>query len=245
MTSDPSVAERNRAGRAGLHAAGLWTLIEFGVRDVGLVTSVVLAKLTGRSLGIGGIMTASVLLLGPAMLILAVVFLRLIRKKGFSWEALGYRPLRSSFLPGLIAATLAWGLNRGTHGLTEYLFGTAEGDLHTLAMKGTGLPVLIVGLLPANGVLGPMVEELAWRGYIQTHLTQGWGVRIGIVATALLFALKHVVVDLSYYRIITLVVGGFTYGIVGHRWGVTASTILHVMGNSAATSEAILEILRK
>ncbi len=244
MTSDPSAAERNRAVRAGVSAAGLWVLIEFGVRDVGLVTSVLLAKLSGRSLGIGGLMTANILLLGPAMLILAGTFLRLIRKGGLNWEALGYRPLRSSLLPGLIAATLTWGLNHGTGHLTGYFFGTAEADQFIQGMKAAGLPVVIVGLLPSNGVLGPMVEELAWRGYIQTHLIRGWGVRRGIVATALLFALKHVVVDLSLWRIISLVVNGLTYGIVGYRWGTTASTILHVLGNSAATLE-ILEILQE
>ncbi len=242
MNADPSREERIRAGRAGLRAVGLWILIEFGVRDVGLAISVLVSMLTRRSLGRGGIMTANILLLGPAMLTLTVAFLRLIRREGLSWEALGYRPLRSSFLPGLIAATLAWGLNRGTGHLTRYFFGTAEGDQFIQGMKAAGLPVVIAGLLPSNGALGPIVEELAWRGYIQTHLIRGWGPRRGIVATALLFALKHVVVDLSFWRIISLVVAGLTYGIVGRRWGTTASTILHMLGNSAATVEAILKI---
>ncbi len=244
MHTDPSPAERARAARAGLAAAGLWLLIEFGIRDIAYIAIFARTIASGKTPDLRKSAIFSFMLLWPAMLALGLVFLRLSRRRGLSWSALGYRSWRMSILPGVLAAALAWGLIRGTSDLTEALFGTGMVDQFVAEAKAGGFYAMVLALLPANGVLGPVVEELAWRGYIQTCLIQGWGPRTGIAVTALLFALKHTIVDLSFYRIISLVVGGFVYGIVGYRWGTSASTVVHVLGNTEATIEVMLEIWR-
>lgn len=242
MSANQSASERVRAIRVGLTGAGLWLLIEFGIRDIGLVAILGLALITGRQLDLGQLMIGNIVLLWPAMLVAGLVFLRIIRQRGLTSGSLGYRPWRSAILPGLIAAAIAWGLIYAIHDLSEHVFGTRDVDQFMQAEKAAGLPIMIVGLLPANGVFGPVVEELAWRGYIQPHLIRGWGPRVGIAVTALLFALKHVIVDLSYSRVFALLPGSFLLGVVGYRWGTSASTIAHVVLNSLATVSAILEI---
>lgn len=242
LGASASAAERQRLIRAGLWTAGLWVLIEFSVRDLMLIATVGVALHSGNRLQPGALMVLSFGLLWPAMLILGLVFLRRIQREGLSWAALGYRSWRSAILPGLIGAIVLLGLSFVEDSMTHKLFGTELDDRFTEMTKAAGLRPRIFLLLPANGVLAPMVEELAWRGYIQTRLIRGWGPSTGIAVTAALFALKHVIVDFSFHRIISLVPGGLLLGVVGYRCGTSASTVLHVLANFTATLGAILEI---
>lgn len=247
MNGDPAMArrsrvERDRAVRAGLFAAGLWILIEFGGRDVVERGIVELVQRSGRHLGPGEFFAIGVLLTGPTLLVLGLIFLRLIRKAHLPWTALGYRPWRAAIIPAVIALVLDGVVGLGTSRVTVSLFGTRTTARFFDAMRAAGLPVAVYGLLPVNGLLGPVVEELVWRGYIQTHLVRGWGPATGIVVTAVLFALKHVIVDLSFFRIVSLLAGGLLLGILGYRWGTSASTVFHVLLNSTATLSVILEI---
>lgn len=242
MKADPSRAERTKTVRTGLSAAGLWVLIEFGARSVVKLGIISLARSSGRNLGSGELFTLSVLFLGPVLLVLGLVFLRLIRKAHLAWTALGYRPWGAAIRPGVIALVLSRVLSVGASRIAASLFGTRETEQFLDAMKSAGLPLAIYALLPVNGVLAPVVEELAWRGYIQMHLVRGWGPATGIVMAAVLFVLKHVIVDLSFSRIVSLLAIGFLLGLLGYRWGTSASTVFHVLLNTIATLGVILEI---
>lgn len=228
--------------RAGLGAAVRWSLIEFSVRDLILIAIAGLVLHFGNRLRPGELMILNYGLLWPAMLILGLVFLRRIQREGLTWAALGYGSWRSAILPGLIGAIVALGLAFVEDPMTHKLFGTESADQFMEMRRAAGLPVGIFLLLPANGVLAPVVEELAWRGYIQTRLIRGWGSCTGIAVTVLLFALNHVVVDASFHRILGLLTGGLVLGVVGYRWGTSASTVSHVLMNSAATLIALFEI---
>ncbi|WP_129116232.1 CPBP family intramembrane glutamic endopeptidase [Halegenticoccus tardaugens] len=63
--------------------------------------------------------------------------------------------------------------------------------------KPTTVVVWRMSILVVNGVVVPITEELAWRGVIQTALTDTYGTTIAIVVTATAFVLKHLFVDLS------------------------------------------------
>ncbi|MGQ0568679.1 MAG: lysostaphin resistance A-like protein [Armatimonadota bacterium] len=242
MAPDSSDVVRRRAVRSGLGAAVRWTLIDFSVRDLILFAIAGLALHSGNRLQPGELIILSYGLFWPAMLILGLVFLRRIQREGLPWAALGYGPWRWAILPGLIGAIIVLGLSFVEHPITHKLFGTESADQSMEMRRAAGLPAGIFLLLPANGVLAPVVEELAWRGYIQTRLIRGWGSRTGIAATVLLFALNHVVVDASFHRIVILLTGGLVLGVVGHRWGTSASTVTHVLMNSAATLIALFEL---
>lgn len=240
VTTDPSPVGRRRVVRAGLSGAGLWVLIEFAART-GLGWAVLrLARLVGRGPGLGETYLLSAALMWPAVIILGIVFYRRVRREGLTWAELGYRSGRSAITAGLIAGAVFLGLGVVSY-IDAYLFGRGEAERYKQAMLAAG-PVAELILLPVNGILGPAVEELAWRGYVQTHLVWGWGPRTGIVVTSLLFAAKHNLVDLSLGRSIGLLVGALLLGIVGYRWGTVASTIAHVVANFISTLALLLDV---
>jgi membrane protease YdiL (CAAX protease family) len=82
--------------------------------------------------------------------------------------------------------------------------------------------------------LGPIVEELLFRGFLQPVLTDSLGVFPGILATSLLFGGMHLMQNAFIWQsgvLITLV--GFVLGTVRHVSGSTrASAIVHISYNS-------------
>ena len=82
--------------------------------------------------------------------------------------------------------------------------------------------------------LGPVIEELLFRGFLQPLLTSAIGVFPGIVATSVLFGALHLGQNDFIWQsgvLITLV--GFVLGTVRHLTGSTkASTIVHMAYNS-------------
>jgi hypothetical protein len=61
-----------------------------------------------------------------------------------------------------------------------------------LPLFGEGLAGLAVALLLGAGV-APVAEEVFFRGYLYTGLRERWGLGWGLVASALLFAVVHLV----------------------------------------------------
>jgi UDP-N-acetylmuramyl pentapeptide phosphotransferase/UDP-N-acetylglucosamine-1-phosphate transferase len=75
----------------------------------------------------------------------------------------------------------------------------------------------------------------------------GVGVVPGLLVTAVLFSLKHAVVDASLGRLLALSVGGLALGVVAlrassnadGRGGWQTSTVSHAVANIATTSLAL------
>lgn len=101
---------------------------------------------------------------------------------------------------------------------------------------------VLVLFFVGNGIVVPITEELAWRGVIQTSLTEASGTTVAVVVTALAFVLKHLLVDLSapLFRVTTLVVLAFVLGILRARYGTASSTVAHVAANGLSTALLIL-----
>lgn len=78
-------------------------------------------------------------------------------------------------------------------------------------------------------VLGPIYEELFFRGFLFPLLAKSFGAAAGVLLSALPFALLHGAQYEWAWQQITLVgIAGAAFGIVRHRTGSTAaSTILH------------------
>jgi len=86
-----------------------------------------------------------------------------------------------------------------------------------------------------NGVLVPIAEEYLWRGIIQVRLLQALPSAWAIGTTAVLFSLKHVVVDASWGRFLTLVAFGCICGIIAQRNTWRNSAVLHLFVNTVTT----------
>jgi membrane protease YdiL (CAAX protease family) len=117
----------------------------------------------------------------------------------------------------------------------------------TVLFAGAATPLAIMSLLIVNGVVIPLAEERLWRGLIQPGLRVAWGVIPALLVTAVLFSLKHAIVDASLGRLLALTVGGLVLGLVAYRAGRSdggrsgweASAVSHMVGNLVATSLAL------
>jgi len=90
-----------------------------------------------------------------------------------------------------------------------------------------------------NGFLVPVAEEYLWRGLIQIHLLRVLPGVVAIGSTAILFSIKHVLVDASWGRFLTLVSFGVIVGIVAQRHSWRTSAALHLVVNTASTAAAL------
>jgi membrane protease YdiL (CAAX protease family) len=113
----------------------------------------------------------------------------------------------------------------------------------TVLLAGLATPLAIAALLVVNGVVIPLAEERLWRGLIQPRLFSAWGLAPALLVTAVLFSLKHVIVDASLGRFVAITLGGLVLGYVAHRAGGAdggrrgwqTSAVSHVLANVAAT----------
>ena len=239
------------AVRAGVGGAALWLVLEFTARYTVLLGS------SGFLLATGGVLAADLrgplgLILnaaaaGAAMVLLGTVFYRRSVKEGARTVDLGYEFTRRALLAGAVGGVVLMGLLEGTHGIDELVF--SRWDLlralqpteeEELRIAGQAVVALGLVLIPANGILTPIVEEFAWRGYIQSRLVAGWGAGAGILVTAACFAAKHMIVDVSMGRASTLIVGSLVLGLVRHRWGTGASTMTHLALNLVSSLRYLL-----
>ncbi len=95
-------------------------------------------------------------------------------------------------------------------------------------------PVSRVAVAAFGISLGPMVEELLFRGFLQPVLVSTIGVFPGILLTSVLFGVPHLSQNAYVWQsgvLISLV--GFVLGVIRHLSGSTkASTIVHIAYNS-------------
>lgn len=96
-----------------------------------------------------------------------------------------------------------------------------------------------LALIAVNGILVPIAEEYLWRGLIQARLLRVLPGAVAIGLTAILFSLKHVAVDASWGRFLTLVAFGSICGIVARRHTWRSSAALHLVVNTATTAVAL------
>ena len=97
-------------------------------------------------------------------------------------------------------------------------------------------PVLkAVSLIFVNGLFVPIAEEYLWRGLVQVRLIRILPVPFAIGLTAVLFSLKHVLVDASLGRFLALIAFGVICGVVAQRNTWKRSAALHIVINTVAT----------
>ena len=104
----------------------------------------------------------------------------------------------------------------------------------------TFAPVLkITSIIFVNGLFVPVGEEFLWRGFVQPRLARAMSVPLAIGITALCFSLKHVVVDASFGRFLTITALGIIFGIVAQRKSWKASAALHIVINMLSSIAAL------
>jgi membrane protease YdiL (CAAX protease family) len=91
--------------------------------------------------------------------------------------------------------------------------------------------IALVGVFATT--LGPLAEELIFRGFFQPLLVAKLGSIVGIAAASLPFALLHgPQYSWTWQHIVLLFMASLTFGVVRHRTGSTAaSTMVHATYN--------------
>lgn len=97
-------------------------------------------------------------------------------------------------------------------------------------------PVLkVLSFISVNGVFVPIAEEYLWRGIVQPRFLRILPTWLAVGITAVLFSFKHVLVDASWGRFLTLIAFGFICGILAMQKGWKSSAVLHIFINTIST----------
>jgi membrane protease YdiL (CAAX protease family) len=105
----------------------------------------------------------------------------------------------------------------------------------------TFAPVLkVTSYIFVNGLYVPIGEEFLWRGFVQSRLTRVMSPPLAIGITAVCFSLKHVIVDASFGRFLTIIAMGIIFGISAHRMSWRASAALHIFFNMLSSIMALV-----
>lgn len=194
--------------------------------------------LAGVAVGIDpGVVDALVLTLGFPLI--AAVLSRYALERGQDRETWGQGWSRRTVGVGALAGIVGLGLVAGASQVDAALFGLGDGS-------GTGdetTAATAILLLVGNGLVVPIAEEQVWRGIVQTELVEARGAAAGIAVTAVLFAFKHVIVDLSIVRLTTLLTLAVLLGVVRYRWNTASSTVAHVVVNTVSTAGLVVATL--
>lgn len=242
MTAATDSADASRlAGVAdrtlvALAAAGIlaWVVLEFALRR-GVGPSV--AEFIGSAVGAEGAIFA----LGFPAVAALIAWLGTrsgLRRTDWDYD-LGLRPLAAG-LGGVVAY---WAVYLAAVLALATILDVDLAALGSASGGAAAIPTWAIALyLVGNGVVVPIAEELAWRGVIQTALTESYGHYVAIVVTALAFVGKHLVVDLAAnpFRVVSLLVLAVTLCGLRARWGTASSTVAHIGMNLLATASLIL-----
>jgi membrane protease YdiL (CAAX protease family) len=105
----------------------------------------------------------------------------------------------------------------------------------------TFAPVLkATSFIFVNGLFVPVGEEFLWRGFVQSRLARAISAPLAIGITAACFSLKHVLVDASFDRALTIMALGIIFGILAHRKSWRASAALHIFMNMLSSITALV-----
>ncbi len=161
------------------------------------------------------------------LFLVLLLILRLQYGRPF-WESLGWSPMK---WPPLWVAIAGW-LTAFIVVLTAYLMRTPTTSNPLTELMQDRPSIILIG---AFGVtLGPLAEELAFRGFLQPLLVRSLGVVPGIVLAAIPFGLLHAPEYGNSWRHVLLICGaGAAFGAMRQATGSTkASTLMHAAYNA-------------
>jgi len=117
---------------------------------------------------------------------------------------------------------------------------TPDVDMPIKRLLANRLSVLLIGLAAAT--LGPVCEELAFRGFLLPLLTRSLGAIPGVILTALPFALLHgPQYGWSWRHLLFIVIAGAAFGWKRYKSGSTAAAaVMHAAYNLAFFTAYVL-----
>jgi uncharacterized protein len=161
-----------------------------------------------------------------APFLLLVGIFRLQYRRPF-WQSLGWIPIS---LPPLRIMSAGW-LAAVAVNVLAYLIRTPTTTNPLTELMQDRASMILIGSFGVT--LGPLAEELIFRGFLQPLLVRSMGVVAGILVAAIPFGLLHFSEYGNSWRHAVLISGaGAAFGWMRHRTGSTkASTLMHAAYN--------------
>ncbi|HWB85914.1 MAG TPA: CPBP family intramembrane glutamic endopeptidase [Bryobacteraceae bacterium] len=144
------------------------------------------------------------------------------------WRSLGWvdshMPVLQLVIYGMLAAFAV--------ALASTFLKMPETDTPMKELLSDRTSMILIGIFGVT--VGPLCEELAFRGFLQPLLVRSLGVVPGIVGAAIPFGLLHLQeYGYSWRHALLIAAAGAAFGWVRHRTGSTrASTIMHAAYNA-------------
>ncbi len=153
------------------------------------------------------------------------------------WTAMDWHvPWRHMALTALLGPTLALGM-----AMLAFFLRTSQETMAIDALMKDRWSVIAIGI--AATTIGPVFEELMFRGFAQPLFVRSLGLVGGIVATAIPFALLHgPQYNWKWQLVLILALASIVFGIVRHKTGSTAaSSLTHAAYNLTFMAGSILQ----
>ena len=145
------------------------------------------------------------------------------------FRSLGWVPWRLETLP-LIG--LGFALVVASVGLQILLRTPDRETPFDLLLNGDWVSRIVISVFGIT--LGPIIEELLFRGFLQPVMVNAAGVFPGILITSCLFGAAHLSQNADIWQTgVLIAIAGFVFGVVRHVTGSTrASSIVHMAYNT-------------
>ena len=92
---------------------------------------------------------------------------------------------------GIVSALVLYGIFRVGKEAANFLFSFAPGQIASVYATKTQLDTALIGLF-LMFLMGP-AEEIYWHGFVQRRLVGRYGAKVGVLGTAVVYALVHAV----------------------------------------------------
>ncbi len=112
---------------------------------------------------------------------------------------------------GIVSALALYGIFWVGKEAANFLFSFAPGQIASVYATRTQLDTALIGLFLLF-LMGP-AEEIYWHGFVQRRLVDRYGANIGVLGTALIYALVHAV-SLNPMLILAAGVCGLFWGLL-------------------------------
>lgn len=162
--------------------------------------------------------------------ILVIAGLQLLLNKDLSAVGLSKKQIKPGLTTG-IAWSAVFGAVVLAAGAVLWMAGLSPLGLLKLRLPETQEELILFFMV--GGLIGPIAEELVYRGLIYTALRR-WGVTVAVSGSTLLFVLSH---SLATGLPLPQLIGGVVFALAYERSkSLFAPIVIHCLGNTAIFS---------
>jgi uncharacterized protein len=158
------------------------------------------------------------------------VWVWIIRRRNVSWRTIGFRPVQWPVLLWMIPATIGLFFVSGIVAIITSIFFEDVPDAGDQLAVSTQFSVTdLVVFLVTVAIIGPLVEELVFRGLLQKYVHARRGLGAALVISSVVFAIFH----FTPVLLAVFFVMGFAFGLAAYATeSLYPAIALHSLSNA-------------